>query len=115
MPTEASGRTLCNICARSCPTVAPSPAHSIESRSPKPRRSIGRSRRCSAKAVSAKSYDFDQDGNETTIDYARMLQVVKDAGYTGYIGVEYEGNNLSEQEGIEATRDLLISVGSEMN
>ena len=68
-----------------------------------------------AKAVSAKSYDFDQDGNETTIDYARMLQVVKDAGYTGYIGVEYEGNNLSEQEGIEATRDLLISVGSEMN
>ena len=44
-----------------------------------------------------------------------MLQVVKDAGYTGYIGVEYEGSNLSEQEGIEATRDLLISLGSKMN
>ncbi|MBT8270004.1 MAG: sugar phosphate isomerase/epimerase, partial [Bacteroidia bacterium] len=43
-----------------------------------------------AKAVSAKSYDFDDKGNETSIDYTRMLQIVKDAGYTGFIGVEYE-------------------------
>ena len=42
-------------------------------------------------AVSAKTYDFDENGNETIIDYVRMLQMVKDAGYTGYIGVEYEG------------------------
>ncbi|MDC7998697.1 sugar phosphate isomerase/epimerase family protein [Gilvibacter sediminis] len=67
-----------------------------------------------AKAVSAKSYDFDEEGNETKIDYAKMLRIVKEAGYTGYIGVEYEGNNLSEQEGIEATRDLLIELGSSM-
>lgn len=61
-----------------------------------------------AKAVSAKSYDFDENGNETTLDYPRILQLVKDAGYNGFIGVEYEGTILSEKEGIIATRDLLL-------
>lgn len=61
-----------------------------------------------AKAVSAKSYNFDEEGNETKIDYARMLQIVKDAGYTGFIGVEYEGENLTEEEGIIATKNLLL-------
>ena len=64
-----------------------------------------------ALAVSAKSNDFDNQGNETTIDYQRMLQIVKSFGYNGYIGVEYEGNRLSEVEGIKATRDLLIKAG----
>ena len=63
-----------------------------------------------AKAVSAKSHDFDAEGNETNTDYVRMLQIVKDAGYTGFIGVEYEGSELSEEEGILATRDLLIKA-----
>jgi len=67
-----------------------------------------------AKAVSAKSYDFDQEGKETTIDYARMVKIVKEAGYTGYIGVEYEGQNLSEEEGILATKDLLIASAKEV-
>lgn len=61
-----------------------------------------------AKAVSAKSHNFDQDGNETEIDYSRMLQIVKDAGYSGYIGVEYEGSELGEEAGIIATRDLIL-------
>jgi len=68
-----------------------------------------------AKAVSAKSYDFDDAGNETTIDYKKMLQIVKDADYAGYIGVEYEGSRLSEEEGIIATRDLLISASKQLN
>lgn len=63
-----------------------------------------------AKAVSAKSNDFDADGNEIHTDYAKMLEIVKAAGYTGYIGVEYEGSELSEEEGIIATRDLLINA-----
>ncbi|UJH68875.1 sugar phosphate isomerase/epimerase family protein [Allomuricauda sp. SCSIO 65647] len=63
-----------------------------------------------AKAVSAKSYDFDEEGNETKIDYGRMLKIVKEAGYTGYIGVEYEGNELSEEEGILATKNLLLNA-----
>lgn len=60
-----------------------------------------------AKAVSAKSYDFDEHGDETTIDYARMLRIVHDAGYRGWIGIEYEGRRLPEEEGILATKRLL--------
>lgn len=60
-----------------------------------------------ARAVSAKFYDFDDQGNETNIDYPRMLQIVKDAGFDGYIGIEYEGDGLSEPEGIRATKALL--------
>ena len=68
-----------------------------------------------AKAVSAKSHDFDAEGNETKLDYPRILKIVKDAGYTGFIGVEYEGSILSEEQGIIATRDLLIKAGKELN
>ncbi|HPF13494.1 MAG: sugar phosphate isomerase/epimerase [Planctomycetes bacterium] len=64
-----------------------------------------------AKAVSAKSYDFDADGNETHIDFARMLQIVRAAGYKGYLGIEYEGDSLSEYEGIQKTGQLLRSLG----
>lgn len=64
-----------------------------------------------AKGVSAKSYDFDAEGNETTLDYPRLLKIVKDAGYTGFIGVEFEGSNVSEEKGIELTRDLLLKTG----
>ena len=63
-----------------------------------------------AKAVSAKSHDFDENGNEIHSDYGRMLKIVKDAGYSGYIGVEYEGSELSEEDGIIATRDLLLKL-----
>lgn len=68
-----------------------------------------------AKAVSAKSHDFDADGNETEIDYVKMLQIVKDSGYTGYIGVEYEGDILSEEEGIEATKQLLLKASKKLS
>ena len=67
-----------------------------------------------AMAVSAKSYDFDEAGNETTIDYVKMLQIVKDAEYTGFIGVEYEGERLNERDGIIATRDLLLKSASNL-
>ena len=67
-----------------------------------------------AKAVSAKSYDFNDEGEETSLDYERILKIVQDAGYTGFIGVEYEGENLSPEEGIKATKELLIEVGSKL-
>ena len=60
-----------------------------------------------AHAVSAKSYDFDDEGNETTIDYKRMMKIVKRSGYQGYVGIEYEGNRLGEDDGIIATKKLL--------
>lgn len=68
-----------------------------------------------AKAVSAKSYDFDADSNETTIDYKRVMQMVKDSGYTGFVGVEFEGKGIPEETGIKATRDLLIRVGKQLS
>ncbi|NNC70711.1 MAG: sugar phosphate isomerase/epimerase [Flavobacteriaceae bacterium] len=68
-----------------------------------------------AKAVSAKSYDFDAAGNQPELDYQKMLKIVKDAGYTGFIGVEYEGSNLSEVEGINATKALLLKSAKALN
>jgi L-ribulose-5-phosphate 3-epimerase len=63
-----------------------------------------------AKAVSAKSYDFDEQGDETKIDYYRMMDIVLSAGYHGYVGIEYEGSRLSEDEGILATKRLLEKI-----
>ncbi|PHQ57646.1 MAG: xylose isomerase [Lutibacter sp.] len=68
-----------------------------------------------AKGVSAKSYDFSADGNQSKIDYEKMLHIVKNAGYNGFIGVEYEGSNLNEIEGIIATRNLLIKAGKKVS
>ena len=67
-----------------------------------------------AKAVSAKSYDFDQDGNDTTTDYLRMMKIVIGAGYRGWVGIEYEGSKLPEREGILATKKLLERVREEL-
>ncbi len=67
-----------------------------------------------AKAVSAKSHDFDADGNETATDFRRMMRIVLDAGYRGYVGIEYEGERLSELEGIKATKSLLGRVRDEL-
>jgi sugar phosphate isomerase/epimerase len=67
-----------------------------------------------AKAVSAKSYDFNEAGEETTLDYSKLLQIVYEAGYTGFIGVEYEGNRLPPEEGILATKELLVREGRKL-
>jgi hydroxypyruvate isomerase len=67
-----------------------------------------------AKGVSAKSHDFDAEGNETKTDYMRMLSLVTDAGYHGWVGVEYEGKTLPEDEGIKATKRLLETVRAEL-
>ncbi|QMW04338.1 sugar phosphate isomerase/epimerase family protein [Spirosoma foliorum] len=64
--------------------------------------------------VSAKSYGFNAQGQETKIDYARMLKLVKASGFNGYIGVEFEGEGMAEDEGIRRTKALLESVGSKL-
>lgn len=63
-----------------------------------------------AKGVSAKSHDFDEQGNEIHTDFFRMMKIVLDAGYSGFVGIEYEGSKLSESEGIRATKKLLERV-----
>ncbi len=65
-----------------------------------------------AKGISAKSYDFDNNGDETTIDYVKMMKIIKKSGFRGAIGIEYEGTRLSEFDGIKLTKKLLEKAGS---
>lgn len=60
-----------------------------------------------AKGISAKSHAFDAEGYDTGIDYTRMMNIVKDAGYKGWVGIEYEGDSVSEDEGVKLTKALL--------
>lgn len=63
-----------------------------------------------AKGVSAKAHDFDAEGNETHTDFVKMMEIVKQAGYRGHVGIEYEGDQLGEVEGIQKTKALLDRV-----
>ena len=67
-----------------------------------------------AKAVSAKSHDFDADGNETRTDFVRMLRIVLQSGYRGWVDAEFEGDGLSEPDGIRATKALLERVRAQL-
>jgi sugar phosphate isomerase/epimerase len=67
-----------------------------------------------AKAVSAKSIDFDEQGNCVETDYVKMLKIVKDSGFKGYVGIEYEGDKVGEYEGIKKTKALLERVRAEI-
>lgn len=63
-----------------------------------------------AKGVSAKTHDFNAEGDEIHTDYYRMMKIVFDAGYRGYVGIEYEGGKIGEAEGIVATKKLLEKI-----
>jgi sugar phosphate isomerase/epimerase len=63
-----------------------------------------------AKGVSAKTFNFDEKGNEPNLDYTRLFKIIKDSNWTGIVGIEYEGEKLSEEEGIKKTLDLLKRV-----
>jgi sugar phosphate isomerase/epimerase len=67
-----------------------------------------------AKGVSAKSHNFDEEGNEVDKDFYRLMKIVKDSGFRGYVGIEYEGRDLSQDEGIMATKNLLIKAGKSL-
>ena len=66
-----------------------------------------------AKGVSAKSHSFDENGNEKKSDFHRLMKIVKESGYKGYVGIEYEGDELPEKEGSLATKRLLEKVFAE--
>ncbi|KPL07020.1 xylose isomerase [candidate division BRC1 bacterium SM23_51] len=68
-----------------------------------------------AKSVSAKSHDFDAEGNETHTDYVKMMKIVIDSGYRGWVGIEYEGSKISEYDGIVATKKLLLKVRDKLS
>jgi L-ribulose-5-phosphate 3-epimerase len=67
-----------------------------------------------AKAVSAKSHDFDEAGDEVGMDYPRLMKIVTDAGYRSWVGIEYEGARLPERDGIRATLRLLERIRDRM-
>jgi len=60
-----------------------------------------------AKGVSGKTLNFDAEGNETRVDFPKMMKIISDSNFSGYIDVEYEGTILSEDEGIKASIVLL--------
>ncbi len=68
-----------------------------------------------AKAVSAKSHEFDDQGNEVRTDYFRMMKIVLAAGFHGYVGIEWEGERPGEMEGIRLTRQLLERVREQLS
>ena len=68
-----------------------------------------------AKAVSAKSHEFDEKGDEVRTDYRRMMNIVLAAGYRGYVGIEYEGSKVDAYTGIKKTKQLLETVRDELS
>ncbi len=68
-----------------------------------------------AKGVSAKSYRFDAAGNETQLNYPKLLKLIKESDFNGYIGIEFEGESISEPEGIKATKTLLEKVWGQLD
>ncbi|MFY0625601.1 MAG: TIM barrel protein [Reichenbachiella sp.] len=68
-----------------------------------------------AKGVSAKTFDFDENGNEVNYDYRKLFSIIKESGFNGYVGVEYEGKNISPEEGIRLTKSLLERTKKEIN
>lgn len=68
-----------------------------------------------AKGVSAKSYTFDSNGNDTVIEYPKLLSIVKKSGFDGHIGIEFEGENMEEHLGIKATKTLIERVWKELS
>ncbi len=68
-----------------------------------------------AKAVSAKSHEFDSDGKEVNTDYLKMMKIVLEAGYQGYVGIEWEGGGISEFEGVRKTKELLMHCQQELS
>jgi sugar phosphate isomerase/epimerase len=60
-----------------------------------------------ARGVSFKCYDFNSDDRETTIDMDRMMKIVLEAGYHNWVGIEFEGNRLTEFEGVQAAKSFL--------
>jgi L-ribulose-5-phosphate 3-epimerase len=63
-----------------------------------------------ARAVTAKCYDFDVHGNETTLDFPRLVRLMAEANYRGHVSIEYEGQRLSEANGIHACKALLERI-----
>lgn len=69
-----------------------------------------------AKGVSAKTGAFDADGNSVDTDYLKMMKIVKNFGYKGYVGIESGAKSPEgEYENIKLTKALLEKVGAQLS
>lgn len=68
-----------------------------------------------AGAFSAKSFNFDELGNESGIDFLAMFKLMRASKYRGYVGIEYEGEKMSEDAGIRATKKLIEKVREQLS
>ena len=66
-----------------------------------------------AKSVSAKSINFNDQGNSIEIDFYKMMKIVKESGYSDFVSIEYEGTSHSEEEGIMLTKKLMLDAWDE--
>lgn len=66
------------------------------------------------KVFCANSFEFNSKGEETSIDYFKMLELVNAALYKDYISIQYEGKKMGEEEGIKATKNLLLSMADKL-
>jgi hypothetical protein len=57
---------------------------------------------------------FHANGNCVETDYNKMLKIIKDSGFHGSLGIEYEGEKASEEEGVRKTKALLEKVGASL-
>lgn len=60
-----------------------------------------------SESVSAKSWNFDEEGNEKSLSYFRLIRSINDVEYKKIIAIEYEGEKMSPVEGVKATKKLL--------
>ncbi len=69
-----------------------------------------------AKGVSAKSQKFNEEGEEVDSDYHRLMRIVEEAGYHGFVGIEYEGEQYPDRKGgVLATKKLLEKCMAELS
>ena len=64
-----------------------------------------------AKGVSVKTTAWDDDGNQSELDYEKMMKIVLDAGYRGYCGIEH-GEKGREWESIMEVKKKLMMTRS---
>jgi sugar phosphate isomerase/epimerase len=58
-----------------------------------------------AKSICTKSWNFDEEGNETTINFARMMRMIKESSFRGCIAIEYLGEE--PVVGVRKTAELI--------
>lgn len=63
-----------------------------------------------ARLTHVKTFEFDENGNEPSVDIPKAMKILLDAGYDGAWGIESCPRILSEKEGTTKTLELMKGV-----